>query len=117
MQIIYSVGLQKERLQRPARCPDDLWQLTEACWAQDPRDRPSFADMLHTLQQLQQQQQAVECGASDGAETPQPVPGGVAASSQAALKQQPLPVQPPPVAGQEEREQQEEVDAHVAVVC
>jgi hypothetical protein len=47
--------LQKERLQRPARCPDQLWQLIEACWAQDPRDRPSFADTLQTLQRLQQQ--------------------------------------------------------------
>lgn len=47
--------LQKERLQRPARCPDQLWQLIEACWAQDPRDRPSFADTLQTLQHLQQE--------------------------------------------------------------
>lgn len=121
MQIIYSVGLQKERLQRPARCPDALWQLTEACWAQDPRDRPSFADILYTLQQLQQQQQhgaEAECGPSPGAsdeQTSQAVPVGVAASSQALKQQQPLPVQPE-VAGQEEREQ-EGVDAHVAVVC
>jgi hypothetical protein len=47
--------LQKERLQRPARCPDQLWHLIERCWAQDPQDRPSFADILAELQQLQQQ--------------------------------------------------------------
>lgn len=47
--------LQKERLQRPARCPDRLWHLIERCWAQDPQDRPSFADTLAELQQLQQQ--------------------------------------------------------------
>lgn len=46
---------QKERLQRPIRCPDELWQLIEACWAQDPKDRPSFEDTLRSLQELQQQ--------------------------------------------------------------
>ncbi|WIA28812.1 hypothetical protein OEZ86_011341 [Tetradesmus obliquus] len=61
MQIIYAVGLQKERLKRPARCPDGLWRLIEACWQQQPEARPSFASILATLQQLeaelQQQQQ------------------------------------------------------------
>lgn len=52
------MALQKERLPRPARCPDQLWQLIEACWAQDPQARPSFADILVTLQQLQQQEQS-----------------------------------------------------------
>ena len=51
------LSLQKERLQRPARCPDQLWQLIEACWAQDPKDRPSFADTLQALQQYEQQLQ------------------------------------------------------------
>ncbi|WIA08756.1 hypothetical protein OEZ85_008179 [Tetradesmus obliquus] len=61
MQIIYAVGLQKERLKRPVRCPDGLWRLIEACWQQQPEARPSFASILATLQQLeaelQQQQQ------------------------------------------------------------
>ena len=90
MQIIYSVGLQKERLQRPARCPDPLWQLIEACWAQDPLSRPSFADTLHTLQQMQQEPPAAA----------------------AVLVGQPgSPHQGP------RREEPDDVDAHVAVVC
>jgi hypothetical protein len=54
--------LQKERLKRPGRCPDGLWQLIEACWQQQPEARPSFQVVLRTLQQLeadmQQQQHA-----------------------------------------------------------
>jgi hypothetical protein len=56
--------LQKERLKRPSRCPDSLWQLIEACWQQQPEARPSFQTILHTLKQLeaemQQQQQQHE---------------------------------------------------------
>ncbi|KAF8072740.1 hypothetical protein HT031_000400 [Scenedesmus sp. PABB004] len=52
MQIIYTVGVQKERLARPARCPDGLWRLITACWAQAPEARPAFADVLAELQRL-----------------------------------------------------------------
>lgn len=113
MQIIYSVGLQKERLQRPARCPDPLWQLIEACWAQDPLLRPSFADTLHTLQQMQQQlSEAEQSGTTDKQ--------GRQQSTAPQLQQEP----PAAVLGQPgsqhqrpRREEPDDVDAHVAVVC
>ncbi|PNH00653.1 Proto-oncogene tyrosine-protein kinase ROS [Tetrabaena socialis] len=37
------------RLERPRGCPLELWQLVLQCWAADPRDRPTFADIAATL--------------------------------------------------------------------
>lgn len=139
--------LQKERLQRPVRCPDELWQLIEACWAQDPKDRPSFEDTLRTLQQQLQrqqreqgdgeavqveQQQAIDEGrkqptfsrgtpGKQGATAVDAPYGGAApqrsgeeargqVGSQVPTLQQRQEEQPGP-------EEQDDVDAHVAVVC
>ncbi|KAF6260961.1 kinase-like domain-containing protein [Scenedesmus sp. NREL 46B-D3] len=57
MQIIYAVGLQEERLKRPGRCSEGLWELIEACWQQQPELRPGFQAILCTLKQLEAQQQ------------------------------------------------------------
>lgn len=45
--------LQKERLSRPTRCPDELWQLITSCWQQDPAGRPTFQEVLDRVQELQ----------------------------------------------------------------
>eukprot|EP01114_Cavostelium_apophysatum_P015199 TRINITY_DN4098_c0_g1_i1.p1 TRINITY_DN4098_c0_g1~~TRINITY_DN4098_c0_g1_i1.p1 ORF type:complete len:674 (-),score=153.00 TRINITY_DN4098_c0_g1_i1:2-2023(-) len=38
-----------ERLPCPEGCPDKLYQLMLRCWAKDPAERPSFADILEEL--------------------------------------------------------------------
>eukprot|EP00775_Hariotina_reticulata_P006309 gene6309-6544_t len=57
MQIIYAVGLQKDRLRRPLRCPDAMWELIEACWKQEPEERPAFSSVLATLEEQHRRQQ------------------------------------------------------------
>ena len=50
MQIIYVVGVLKERLPIPAGCPPPLARLLHSCWQQRPEMRPSFADIRQVLQ-------------------------------------------------------------------
>ena len=43
--------------QRPPRpisgCPDGLWRIVEACWAQNPKGRPRFSSLASELGHLQ----------------------------------------------------------------
>nr|KAJ3419755.1 hypothetical protein HK105_006542 [Polyrhizophydium stewartii] len=38
-----------ERPDKHANIPDDLWQIIEDCWAQDPNQRPTFARVAQAL--------------------------------------------------------------------
>lgn len=38
-----------QRPPRPSNVPDSLWKLAERCWQDDPRDRPTFAEILTEL--------------------------------------------------------------------
>ena len=38
-----------KRPQRPRYCPDDLWQLMEACWSYRPEDRPTVSQVCGKL--------------------------------------------------------------------
>jgi hypothetical protein len=129
-------ALQKERLQRPARCPDPLWQLIEVCWTQDPRDRPSFADIQQKLQQMQQQLAETQQAGTSADSSGQEKDSRLAVQQQQQLSQQgALEATPDPFQQQQQQQQggklpaqaasaqgqpveeSEEVDAHVAVVC
>ncbi|XP_067008964.1 tyrosine-protein kinase Shark [Anabrus simplex] len=35
-----------ERLQQTPKCPDDVYQIMERCWAYLPKDRPTFNELL-----------------------------------------------------------------------
>jgi len=35
-----------ERLQQTEHCPDSVYQIMERCWAYQPRDRPTFSELL-----------------------------------------------------------------------
>lgn len=59
------VYLQKERLGRPASCPDSLWQLIESCWHQQPEMRPTFQEILPRLGQMQADLDLHKFGSSD----------------------------------------------------
>jgi hypothetical protein len=46
------------RLDKPAECPDALYQVMCACWAQRPQDRPSFRTLAAWLQGIARGQDA-----------------------------------------------------------
>lgn len=50
------------RPKRPKSIPDEVWRIIEACWQQEPTDRPAASDVLRQLQQLLQQTAAAPKG-------------------------------------------------------
>jgi len=40
------------RLERPTRAPEDIYQLMESTWQDNPELRPSFADIFQTLNNI-----------------------------------------------------------------
>ena len=46
MQVIFAVGVQRQRLPIPPHCPTFLAKLMQDCWKEDPDDRPTFAQIL-----------------------------------------------------------------------
>jgi serine/threonine protein kinase len=51
----------------PVTVPEDIASLIQSCWAQDPSDRPSFADIVTALEQGEHQAENQE--ASDPTQT------------------------------------------------
>ncbi|KAK7440448.1 hypothetical protein VKT23_017086 [Stygiomarasmius scandens] len=41
--------LEGSRPQRPSTIPDDMWILVQACWAQDPSERPSIDEICRRV--------------------------------------------------------------------
>ncbi|KAL4443548.1 hypothetical protein ABPG75_011285 [Micractinium tetrahymenae] len=69
MQVIYQVGVLKERLPLPEGCPPFLAGLIRDCWAEDPAERPGFPairqrlldELAHVAVNVAQHAQRVEC--------------------------------------------------------
>ncbi|PSC72410.1 Serine threonine-kinase CTR1 [Micractinium conductrix] len=55
MQIIFQVGVMRQRLPLPDHCPPFLRALIEECWAEEPTARPAFPHILHRLRAEQAQ--------------------------------------------------------------
>ncbi|KAM7463833.1 hypothetical protein LguiA_031954 [Lonicera macranthoides] len=51
-QVVAAVGFMGKRLAIPSHVNPQLAALIEACWANDPMNRPSFSVIMATLQQL-----------------------------------------------------------------
>jgi hypothetical protein len=51
MQVIFAVGVQKQRLPVPPHCPTFLAKLMADCWRDDPSDRPSFSIILNWIEE------------------------------------------------------------------
>ncbi|KAM3932703.1 proto-oncogene tyrosine-protein kinase ROS [Leptodactylus fuscus] len=41
-----------QRMDSPDNCPDDMWDMMMKCWAQNPAQRPNFAQILKILEKL-----------------------------------------------------------------
>eukprot|EP00051_Salpingoeca_urceolata_P000809 m.36260 g.36260 ORF g.36260 m.36260 type:complete len:926 (-) comp11002_c0_seq1:25-2802(-) len=63
MTIAYSVGLTGSTLPIPSNCPAPFGALMEACWDPECRNRPTFSDLLLTLQNARS---AFEMTSSEG---------------------------------------------------
>jgi len=44
-----------ERLSKPEKCPDQVWNLLVKCWNKDPNSRPSFVQIIHELREVKDQ--------------------------------------------------------------
>ncbi|KAG5260943.1 hypothetical protein AALO_G00298250 [Alosa alosa] len=44
-QILYRVEREGDRLERPTDCPQELFTVMRKCWACNPNDRPTFAEL------------------------------------------------------------------------
>jgi len=53
MQIAVAVATQDYRPPPPKHCPAPFWQLMQHCWQTKPRERPSFAEILSQLEDMQ----------------------------------------------------------------
>lgn len=38
-----------ERLNKPEKCPCEVYRIMEQCWAYHPRDRPTFENLVETF--------------------------------------------------------------------
>lgn len=45
-----------ERLPRPSRCPEHLYQLLHKCWRYEPHRRPTFRYIKRTISEVYQQE-------------------------------------------------------------
>lgn len=54
-----------ERLPRPKHCPKEMFLLMEACWREDPDERPTFADVAQQYKRWRKEFQAAESQKAD----------------------------------------------------
>ncbi|KAF6257949.1 hypothetical protein COO60DRAFT_1626631 [Scenedesmus sp. NREL 46B-D3] len=59
-EIMNKVMVEGQRLKFGAMVPKAYAAVAEQCWQEDPADRPTFAQLLAQLQQLQQQEEALQ---------------------------------------------------------
>jgi len=54
-QIIFAVGTEGLRPVIPSECPREYAKLIEDCWDSDPRNRPSFLEVIEKLKTIQEE--------------------------------------------------------------
>jgi len=47
-------------LEKPKDCPDEFFDIMRQCWEVDPKKRPSFKELVSSLQRLQERTEKVE---------------------------------------------------------
>jgi hypothetical protein len=48
------------RLPKVSQCPDELYELMQSCWKDNPRDRPNFKEILDNLVGIRGEKQQEE---------------------------------------------------------
>ncbi len=46
--------LDGHQLEKPSKCPQEVYELMLKCWQIEPNQRPSFVDLNHSLKQIAQ---------------------------------------------------------------
>lgn len=49
----YTCVTSYQLLEKPKECPDTLYQLMQKCWSKEPSSRPSFSEVLTSLNDMQ----------------------------------------------------------------
>lgn len=55
LQVMFAVGVERQRLPIPAGCPPALARLLKECWRHNPPLRPSFPEVLARLRKIRAQ--------------------------------------------------------------
>ncbi|KAK6183726.1 hypothetical protein SNE40_011151 [Patella caerulea] len=50
--VAYGVAVNKLKLPVPSTCPAPFSQLMSDCWSQEPHERPTFSEILETLEEI-----------------------------------------------------------------
>ncbi|XP_022084812.1 cytoplasmic tyrosine-protein kinase BMX-like [Acanthaster planci] len=56
VEVVDQVTRQQYRMEQPAMCPSSMYSVMYYCWHEKPEKRPSFADLMQLLTQLQDQE-------------------------------------------------------------
>ena len=59
MEDIFSYLQSDKRMEQPASCPDELYQVMELCWQDEPVKRPHFHEIVSYLQRILQEKYTV----------------------------------------------------------
>jgi hypothetical protein len=49
---VFESVMNGERLTKPKKCPDRVYEIMKKCWLDDPNARPSFKDLLQQLREV-----------------------------------------------------------------
>jgi ubiquitin len=49
---VHRLVLQGQRLEQPVGCSDSLWSIVQCCWAENPKQRPTFHELSSRLSSL-----------------------------------------------------------------
>ena len=60
-EIVYQERIRGKSLQRPCKCPNELWNIIVNCTEQDPHRRPNFKDVREVLLRLRFQNKPKPC--------------------------------------------------------
>eukprot|EP00878_Enallax_costatus_P001186 GHUV01001328.1.p1 GENE.GHUV01001328.1~~GHUV01001328.1.p1 ORF type:complete len:1396 (+),score=459.68 GHUV01001328.1:226-4413(+) len=105
-QIFYMIAYQNWRPDIPPGCPQGYAALMQACWHQDPEQRPTAQQMLRTLQKLYVEEKQAAAASKQAASAAQEA----AAVAAAAVAPSPFSVRGAPGAGHGSGEQQQGSD-------
>lgn len=61
VQILFRIEREGDRLPKPADCPQELYSVMRKCWACNPTDRPTFAELTTLVAEVSPQRTPKLC--------------------------------------------------------